>query len=296
MILRTANRYYRERFGRKIYKLALDGGMSCPNRDGTKGSRGCIFCSASGSGEFAEPRSGTVYEQIERAKARVADKAKDAAYLAYFQSFTNTYAPVEYLERLFGEAIAHPEVVGLAVATRPDCLPQEVLELLERLDRQKPVIVELGLQTIHPATAAFIRRGYPLEDYDRAVRALNELGIHTVVHMILGLPGESEEMMAETARYIGRSGAGGIKLQLLHILEGTDLAELWRQGKVPVMSLEQYAHALGLCLQALPPEIVIHRLTGDGAKRALLAPLWSADKKAVMNYVNQYLRGLQYVF
>ncbi len=292
MTFRTANDYYRARFGRKLYKLALQGGMTCPNRDGTKGSRGCIFCSASGSGDFAEPMAETVFDQIERAKTRVARKAGDGGYIAYFQSFTNTYAPVDYLERLFSQAIAHPDVAALAVATRPDCLPEPVLELLGRLDRQKPVIVELGLQTIHPDTAEFIRRGCPLADYDRAVAALNARGIHTVVHMILGLPGESEDMMVQTARYIGQSGAGGIKLQLLHVLRGTDLADLWRQGRVPVMNLEQYAHAIGRCLQALPPETVVHRLTGDGPKKDLLAPLWTGNKKAVMNYVNQYLRGL----
>ena len=287
----SANDYFRERFGCKLYKLALDGGMTCPNRDGTKGCGGCIFCSASGSGDFAEPRRGSVTEQLERAKARVASKAKNARYIAYFQSFTNTYAPVEYLEPLFAEAISHPEVAALGVATRPDCLPGPVLDLLDRLNAVKPVIVELGLQTIHPETAAFIRRGYPLEDYDRAAAALRALGIHTVVHVILGLPGETEEMMLETVRYVGRT-ADGIKLQLLHVLEGTDLAELWRQGKVPVMDLETYARLLGRCLQVLPPETVVHRLTGDGAKKDLLAPLWTADKKHVLNYVNQYLRGL----
>ena len=287
----SANDYFRERFGCKLYKLALDGGMTCPNRDGTKGRGGCIFCSASGSGDFAEPRRGSVTEQLERAKARVASKAKNARYIAYFQSFTNTYAPVDYLEPLFTEAISHPEVAALGVATRPDCLPGPVLDLLDRLNAVKPVIVELGLQTIHPETAAFIRRGYPLEDYDRAAAALRALGIHTVVHVILGLPGETEEMMLETVRYVGRT-ADGIKLQLLHVLEGTDLAELWRQGKVPVMDLETYARLLGRCLQVLPPETVVHRLTGDGAKKDLLAPLWTADKKHVLNYVNQYLRGL----
>ncbi len=287
----SANDYFRERFGCKLYKLALDGGMTCPNRDGTKGCGGCIFCSASGSGDFAEPRRGSVTEQLERAKARVAAKAKNARYIAYFQSFTNTYAPVDYLEPLFTEAISHPEVAALGVATRPDCLPGPVLDLLARLNAVKPVIAELGLQTIHPETAAFIRRGYPLEDYDRAAAALRALGIHTVVHVILGLPGETEEMMLETVRYVGQT-ADGIKLQLLHVLEGTDLAELWRQGRVPVMGLETYARLLGRCLQVLPPETVVHRLTGDGAKKDLLAPLWTADKKHVLNYVNQYLRGL----
>lgn len=288
----TANEYYRRRFGCKVYKLALDGGMSCPNRDGTKGTGGCIFCSAGGSGDFAESVCGNVSTQIERAKARVAAKLKGAektGYIAYFQSFTNTYAPLPYLEALFSEAIAHPDVRALAVATRPDCLPEEVLELLGRLDRIKPVIVELGLQTIHPATAGFIRRGYPLPAFDRAVERLSALGLHTVVHVILGLPGETEQMMVQTCAYVGRSGAEGIKLQLLHVLEGTDLATLWRAGQVPIMELEDYARLLGRCLAVLPEDMVIHRLTGDGPKRDLLAPKWSGDKKHVLNYVNQYL-------
>lgn len=295
MNYRTANDWLRARFGCKVYKLALDGGMTCPNRDGTKGDRGCIFCSASGSGDFAEPLCGDVRLQIERAKGRVAGKLKGAGtvgYIAYFQSFTNTYAPTAYLESLFVPAITHPDVVALDIATRPDCLPRPVLDLLERLNRIKPVIVELGLQTVHPETAAFIRRGFPLEDYDRAVTALNALGIHTVVHMIIGLPGETREMTVDTARYIGQSGAHGIKLQLLHVLEGTDLAELWRSGRVPVLTPEEYASTLAACLAVLPPDTVVHRLTGDGAKKDLLAPLWSADKKKVMNDINRYLRGI----
>ena len=285
-----ANEYYRQRFGCKVYKLALDGGMTCPNRDGTKGTRGCIFCSGAGSGYFAERRSRSVTAQLEAAKARLAAKMKDGKYIAYFQSFTNTYAPLPDLDALFSEAIAHPDVAALAVATRPDCLPEPVLDLLEQLDRIKPVIVELGLQTIHPQTAEFIRRGYPLADFDRAVKRLQKLGLHTVVHVILGLPGETEQMMVQTVRYVGRSGAKGIKLQLLHVLEGTDLAALWRAGRVPMMELEDYARLLGRCLAVLPPDMVIHRLTGDGAKRDLLAPLWSADKKHVLNYVNNYLQ------
>ncbi len=292
----SANRYFRERFGGKLYKLALDGGMTCPNRDGTKGDRGCVFCSGAGSGDFAAARRASVLEQIEAAKALVAPKNRNGAYIAYFQSFTNTYAPLPVLEALFTEAIQHPDIAALSVATRPDCLPEPVLVLLARLDRIKPVMVELGLQTIHPATAAFIRRGYPLSDYDRAAERLTALGLHTVVHVILGLPGENEQMMVQTVRYVGRSGAKGIKLQLLHVLEGTDLATLWRAGQVPVMALTDYARLLGRCLDALPEDMVIHRLTGDGAKKNLLAPLWTGDKKAVLNYVNNYLRGKGYVF
>lgn len=290
---RSANPYFRARFGCKVYKLALDGGMTCPNRDGTLDTRGCIFCSAGGSGDFAEPLCGSIEEQLDRAKSRVAAKAgPDARYIAYFQSYTNTYAPAERLEALFAPVLARPEIVALSVATRPDCLPAPVLDLLERLNREKPVFVELGLQTIHPQTAAFIRRGYDLPVFDRAMRELLARGLEPIVHVILGLPGEDETDMLETVRYVGASGAAGIKLQLLHVLEHTDLAALWRQGKVPTMTLEEYAVLLGRCLQVLPPEIVIHRLTGDGAKKDLLAPLWTADKKHVLNYVNQYLRGL----
>lgn len=290
---RSANPYFRARFGCKVYKLALDGGMTCPNRDGTLDTRGCIFCSAGGSGDFAEPLCGSIEEQLDRAKSRVAAKAgPDARYIAYFQSYTNTYAPTERLEALFAPVLARPEIVALSVATRPDCLPAPVLDLLERLNREKPVFVELGLQTIHPQTAAFIRRGYDLPVFDRAMRELQARGLEPIVHVILGLPGENETDMLETVRYVGASGAAGIKLQLLHVLEHTDLAALWRQGKVPTMTLEEYAVLLGRCLQVLPPEIVIHRLTGDGAKKDLLAPLWTADKKHVLNYMNQYLRGL----
>lgn len=290
---RSANHYFRARFGCKVYKLALDGGMTCPNRDGTLDTRGCIFCSAGGSGDFAEPLCGSIEEQLDRAKSRVAAKAgPDARYIAYFQSYTNTYAPAERLEALFAPVLARPEIVALSVATRPDCLPAPVLDLLERLNREKPVFVELGLQTIHPQTAAFIRRGYDLPVFDRAMRELLARGLEPIVHVILGLPGEDETDMLETVRYVGASGAAGIKLQLLHVLEHTDLAALWRQGKVPTMTLEEYAVLLGRCLQVLPPEIVIHRLTGDGAKKDLLAPLWTADKKHVLNYMNQYLRGL----
>ena len=288
----TANEYFRARFGCKVYKLALDGGMTCPNRDGTRGSRGCIFCSASGSGDFAEPLCGDVWTQIERAKARVAPKLKGAdrvGYIADFQSFTNTYAPVDCLEPLFTRAIAHPEVAALAIATRPDCLPEPVLDLLDRLNRIKPVIVELGLQTIHPETAAFIRRGYPLEDYDRAAAALRALGIHTVVHMILGLPGESTKDMLATVAYVCKN-ATGIKLQLLHILKGTDLEEEYNEGRVTPLTEDEYITLLKKCVSIIPDDVIIHRLTGDGDKKLLVAPLWSADKKHVINRIQKEIK------
>jgi len=286
----SLNRYLRETFGEKVYKLALDGGMTCPNRDGTLDSRGCIFCSAGGSGEFAEDRRGTVAEQLERAKARLRSKTGAERFIAYFQSYTNTYAPVEYLERLFTEAIREPSVAALSIGTRPDCLPEEVIDLLARLNRIKPVWVELGLQTIHPETARAIRRGYDLAVYEDARDRLKAAGLTVIVHLILGLPGESREMMLQTVDYLGRQHRpDGVKLQLLHILEGTDLADLWRAGKVPTMEMEEYFDLLFECLQRLPPDMVIHRLTGDGPKKSLLAPLWTGDKKRVLNALNREL-------
>ncbi|MBQ9967618.1 MAG: TIGR01212 family radical SAM protein [Oscillospiraceae bacterium] len=279
------------RFGCKVYKLALQGGMTCPNRDGTCGTGGCIFCAADGSGAFAQTGQ-SVFDQIERAKARVAGKIKGGRYIAYFQDFTNTYAPVTYLEPLFQAALDHPDVVALSIATRPDCLPQEVLDLLGRLNEQKPVWVELGLQTIHEDTARYIRRGYPLEVYDRAVEHLKARGITVITHVILGLPGEDETMILETVRYVGQR-TDGIKLQLLHVLKGTDLAGDYLNGKFRTLELEEYCALVSKCLQVLPPEVVIHRLTGDGAKKDLIAPLWSGDKKRVLNTMNETLANIR---
>ena len=287
MAYRSLNQAMQERFGCKVYKLALDGGMTCPNRDGTVGERGCIFCSDVGSGEFAAPACGGISAQIAQAKARVSKKNKGGKYVAYFQSFTNTYGPLPYLERIFREAMQPDDIVALSIATRPDCLGPEVLALLSSLNERKPVWVELGLQTIHPNSARYIRRGYDLEVYDRAVRQLKEAGIEVITHVILGLPGETREQMLQTVHYVGQSGADGIKLQLLHVLEGTDLARDWREGNVPVMELEDYVLLLEDCLAVLPPELVVHRLTGDGHKRDLLAPLWTGDKKRVLNTINQ---------
>ena len=267
----------------------MDGGFTCPNRDGTLGSRGCSFC-LGGSGSFAEEKCSSVTEQIERAKRRVEKKNPSGRYIAYFQSYTGTYAPVERLNALFGEAIAHPDIAAISVGTRPDCLPPEVIELLARLNKIKPVWVELGLQTIHEKTAERIRRGYPLSVFDDAVKRCKASGLYTVVHMIIGLPGETPEMAAQTAAYIGKSGADGIKLQLLHVLRGTDLADEYATGLFDVMSMEEYIAALEECVRQLPPQITIHRLTGDGDKKYLVAPLWSADKKRVLNEVNAAFR------
>ena len=286
----SLNRYLRETFGEKVYKLALDGGMTCPNRDGKLGTRGCIFCSAGGSGDFAQGRCASVAEQLEGAKGRIRGKTGAEKFIAYFQSYTNTYAPVEYLETLFSEALSEECVAALSIGTRPDCLPGEVVDLLGRLNRIKPVWVELGLQTIHPDTARYIRRGYELAVYEDALRRLKAAGITVIVHVILGLPGEDRERMLQTIDYLGGPHRpDGVKLQLLHVLEGTDLAADWRAGKFRCMEPQEYYDLLCDCLERLPPDMVIHRLTGDGPKRILLAPLWTGDKKRVLNDLNRTL-------
>ena len=285
MSYRSLNSYLLERFGEKTYKLALDGGFTCPTRDGKLDTRGCIFC-AGGSGDFSIPAWREPEKAIEQAKTLVLGKGAKR-YIAYFQSYTGTYAPIEKLRELYTKTLRYPDIAALSIATRPDCLSDEVMALLAELDREKPVWVELGLQTIHPETAAYIRRGYPLEVYDSAVRRLQEAGIETVVHMILGLPGETQDMIRETAEYIGKSGVQGIKLHLLHVLEGTDLEKDYQAGKFEVLSLDGYISALEACIESIPPEMVVHRLTGDGAKRFLVAPLWSADKKTVLNAINR---------
>lgn len=285
MFYNSFNADMRRRFGTKVYKLALDGGFTCPNRDGTLGYGGCIFCSAQGSGDFAEGGN-DILTQLERAKARVAGKIKDGKYIAYFQSYTNTYAPIERLEALFTAAIMHPDVVGLSVATRPDCLEPEKVALLAELNKIKPVWVELGLQTINPKTAAYIRRGYDLSVYDAAMENLKRAGLETVVHMIVGLPGESHDDIYRTAEYIARSGADGIKLQLLHVLTGTDLYKDYMAGKFKALELDEYIEIISGCIERIRPDMVVHRLTGDGAKRELAAPLWSGNKKAVLNAIN----------
>lgn len=281
------NRYLRERFGCKVYKISINGGFTCPNRDGTLGTRGCIFCSAGGSGDFAESPELSITQQIEKGKERVKNKIKSGKYIAYFQAFTNTYAPVEALRKKFTQAINHPDIVMLSVATRPDCLPEEVIELLKELNEIKPVCVELGLQTIHEKSAEYIRRGYKLECYDNAVRRLKAAGLEVVCHIILGLPGETKSDMLESVDYACKSGIDGIKLQLLHVLKGTDLAKDYENGKFKVLTMDEYLDILKSCLDIIPKNIVIHRLTGDGAKKDLIAPLWSADKKRVLNAVSR---------
>ena len=281
--------HYRQTFGCKVYKLSLDGGFTCPNRDGTLGTRGCIFCSEKGSGEFAEGSCGSISRQLERAKERVRGKNREGKYIAYFQSFTNTYAPVAVLEQRYREAIAPEDIVGLAVATRPDCLPEEVVALLARINRIKPVSVELGLQTVHEDTARYLRRGYPTAVYLDAVKRLKAAGLEVVTHIILGLPGETEEMMMETTRQAVAAGTDGVKFHLLHVLRGTDLEQEYLRGRVEPLSLERYGQILKACISCLPEHIIVHRITGDGAKRDLIAPAWSADIKRVLNYLYKVL-------
>ena len=284
----TLNSYLKEKFGCKVYKISLDCGFTCPNRDGTLGYDGCIFCSEGGSGDFAESRSLSVTEQIEAGKEKVKNKIKSGKYIAYFQAFTNTYADVKTLERLYTEAINHPDIVALSVATRPDCLEQEKVELLGRLNKIKPIFVELGLQTINEKTAEYIRRGYTLDVYDNAVKRLHEQGINVVTHIIINLPFETREDMLNSVKYVCKV-TDGIKLQLLHILKGTDLAKEYEAHKFEVLTLEEYTNIIADCVKIIPENVVIHRLTGDGAKKDLIAPLWSADKKRVLNTINKRL-------
>ena len=295
----SLNEYLRDTFGCKVYKVSINGGFTCPNRDGTLDTRGCIFCSGYGSGDFAEDASLSVTEQIERGKKRIEAKMPkkiNAAtgvtsnkYIAYFQAFTNTYAPVERLRALYTEAINHPDIVAVSIGTRPDCLPENVLELLAELNQIKPIWIELGLQTIHEKSADYIRRGYALPVYDKAVEELKSRSIDVITHVILGLPGETREDMLETVRYVGKSGVQGIKLQLLHVIKGTDLEKDYNMGLFKCMTMEEYVDLIYTCISVLPKDIVIHRMTGDGAKKTLVAPLWSADKKRVLNALNKRL-------
>lgn len=286
---RTLNEHYQQKFGCKVYKLSIDGGFSCPNRDGTVGYGGCIFCNETGSGDFAAC-GGSITQQLQDAKKWVEQKNRSGKYIAYFQSFTNTYAPAEVLRKRYLEAIAPDEVVGLAVGTRPDCLGEDVMAVLKEVNAIKPVTVELGLQTIHEASARYIRRGYVNQVYFDAVKKLKEAGIETVTHIILGLPGETPEMAVQTTRAAIGAGTDGVKFHLLHVLKGTDLERDYRSGKVSCLSMEEYGDWLCACMKEVPAHITVHRITGDGAKRNLVAPLWSADKKRVLNYLNSLLK------
>lgn len=286
----TLNEHYRSRFGCKVYKLSIDAGFTCPNRDGTLDTRGCTFCSAYGGGEFAEGGE-SIEAQLQKAMARVSAKNKDGKYIAYFQSFSNTYGPAERLRRLYAEAISPEYIVGLAIGTRPDCLSDEVIAILAGINQEKPVSVELGLQTIHEATARYIRRGYDTGVYYDAVKRLKTAGLDVVTHIILGLPGEDISMAAQTTQAAVAAGTDGVKFHLLHVLKNTDLAADYAVGKFRCLELSEYAQWLDACLAVLPEHIVVHRITGDGAKRDLIAPAWSADKKRVLNYLNRTLKN-----
>lgn len=273
----------KERFSTKVYKVALNGGMSCPNRDGTLGNGGCIFCSAGGSGDFAGNSRDSITTQIKIQADRLREKRGAKKFIAYFQAYTNTYAPVDYLEKIFTEALSYPDVVAISIGTRPDCLGDDVIALLKHLNQIKPVWVELGLQTMHEETARYIRRGYSLSCFETAVKNLKDAGLEVIVHTILGLPGESKEDILETIDYLNHKDIQGIKLQLLHVLKGTDLASDYLDGKFEVYSMEEYIDLVISCLERLSPDIVVHRVTGDGPKALLIAPLWSSAKKTVLN-------------
>lgn len=302
----------KRRFGCKVYRLALNAGMTCPNRDGTCGTGGCIFCSAGGSGDFAASSLLSIDEQIDEQEEAIRAKRPVEKFIAYYQAYTNTYAPPDYLERRFGircstvdflrqtylAAIRRPEIAAVSIGTRPDCLPDDVLDLLGELNQIKPVWVELGLQTMHDDTARLVRRGYPLSTFECAVQGLRERGIEVVVHTILGLPGEvtategglDANRIYETIRYLDGMDIQGIKLQLLHILRGTDLAKMYGEAPFPVMTMDEYIGVVIHCLGLLRPDIVIHRLTGDGPKDLLVAPEWSSQKRTVLNRLHAEMK------
>lgn len=282
--------YLRQTYGDKLYKIALDGGMTCPNRDGTLGERGCIFCSSGGSGDFAGDRRCSVTDQLREGKALISRKFSGASYIAYFQAYTNTYANTDYLERIYMEALADPEVKILSIATRPDCLSPEILALLERCNKIKPVWVELGLQTIHQESADFIRRGYDLDILEKGVYDLNSIGICVILHTILYLPGETKEMMLQTISYLNTLPIQGLKLQLLHVLKDTDLADVFAVSPFHLPDMEEYIALLGEIVCHLRDDIVIHRLTGDGPKKLLISPLWTGNKRLVLNSIQKYFK------
>lgn len=282
--------YLKQTYGKKMYKISLNAGMTCPNRDGTLGKRGCIFCSAGGSGDFAADRRLSITEQIEAGKAQAGAKYSGNSYIAYFQAYTNTYAPVPYLRKVFTEALEHPDIRILDIATRPDCLGTEVLELIKEISEAKPVWIELGLQTIHPETAEFIRRGYELSVFEQAVSNLRAMSIPVIVHTILGLPGEENDHFLATVTYLNSLDIQGVKFQLLHILKHTDLADYYREHPFHLPDMEEYYEMLGRALCTLRPDITVHRLTGDGPKSLLIAPLWTGNKRRVLNGLHAYLK------
>lgn len=283
----SLSKYYKEIYGEKVYKIALNANLTCPNRDGTLGTKGCIFCSQEGSGDFSSNKYLSIYDQIEEGKNLLSKKTKEnSKYIAYFQAFTNTYGDINYLKRIYKEAISHVDIIGISIATRPDCLNDEILHLLYEISKEKKLWVELGLQTIHDSTATFIRRGFSLSCFDQAVENLNRFSIDVVVHLIIGLPNESKDDLMKTIDYTVSKKIQGVKLQLLHILKETDLATFYTENYFTVLSLDQYADWIVDCIERIPRHIVIHRITGDGPKNLLVAPLWSTNKKLVLNTIH----------
>ena len=302
----SVSEYYKKIFGRKIYKITLDAGCTCPNRDGTKAVGGCIFCSAAGSGDFAAERNFSISEQIEKAKKLVANKIKNideskSNYIAYFQNFTNTYGDENSLIKKYREALENPQIAGIAIGTRPDCVGQSILEKIHELTKEqfmdgntvgrKYFSIELGLQTSNEKSAGYIRRHYSNEDYIDAVKRIKEINpdIHIVTHIIFGLPGEDENIMLETVRFALKTGTNGLKLQVLNVLKGTDLAKDYEEGKFKVLEMDEYFSILKKALSIIPSDIVMHRLTGDGAKNILIEPQWIANKRKVMNDLKKFL-------
>jgi len=289
----SMNDYCKSQYGEKLYKLSLSGPFTCPTRDGSKGYGGCIFCSEKGSGDFAGDINQSISAQIETAKDKVSGKFKGEHYIAYFQAFTSTYAPSSYLEKLFTPVIERDDIKVLSIATRPDCLPDDTIEMLGRLNRIKPVWVELGFQTSKKESIEYIRRCYDNCEYDEAIRKLNSQGIHTISHIIIGLPGESREDILSSVQYAVNAGTKGIKLQLLHVLKGTDLADDYLKGKFTTLEMDEYIEIVKDCIRILPKDMVVHRITGDGPKSLLIAPLWSADKKRVLNAINKAIADIE---
>lgn len=283
----SLNYFLRQKFGEKIFKISLDGGFTCPNRDGTLSDKGCIFCSGRGSGDFAPPAILPISEQFYQSRALLDNKWKSGKYIAYFQAFSNTYAPVDVLRKKYEEALSLPDVVGIAIATRPDCLDHSVLDLLDEINQKTYLWVELGLQTIHEDTAFLIQRGYSLSCFEEAVHNLSKRNIDTVVHLILGLPGENKSDILSSIQYIASQSVQGVKLHLLHIIKNTPLYDYYLKNPFHVLTMEEYIDLVIDCLELLPPYMVVHRITGDGPKELLAAPLWSKNKKAVLNGIHK---------
>lgn len=289
MYINSLNDYLKKSFGDKVYKISLNAGLTCPNRDGKIDTRGCIFCSHGGSGDFAQSPKLSITEQIESGKALVSNKIKSNKYIAYFQAYTNTYGDIKYLRKVFFEAVNHKDIVAVSIATRPDCIDKNIASLLFELNNIKPVFVELGLQTSNENTADFIRRGYKNNVFETAVDLLS--GLNIVVHIIIGLPFEKEADILNTIKYINHFPIHGVKLQLLHILKDTDLYTYYLENPFKILSLEEYGDLLIMCIKHLRPDIVIHRLTGDGPKKLLAEPMFSANKRMVLNYINNRLQN-----